>query len=511
LIEGRKVVVCTPAGRREHLEILVPYVLRDRGIIDQYQLWLNTEEEEDIAYIRRLAATFPDFIKIVERDPEIPLDPIQKGYSIHQFFRGCVEPGTVYVRLDDDVLFVDEGAIEGLVRFRIESPGYFLVYGNIINNAICSHLHQRAGVIDNQRGLAGYWCLDKVAWEDPEFAEYTHRWFFHHYQEGKHRKFNCFDRWELNCNERVSINVVSWLGEDFGAFGGEVGVDEEWWLSQSKPLSLSRMNCIYGKALFAHYSFYNQKSHMDSTNVHNLYKQVSELETRQMPDQDKLFNAINVLLSAPLNKLREVDFLEHMVRMAGLFPDGRGIYGPENNEYQNQQMGAWQNPRELAEFMVYLQGFRIESYLDIGTFYGWTCSLISAVLVRFNPEIKVTAIDPQVWWSTYPQIANVLPIRYLQETSDSLVGQKFDFVFIDGNHEYSASKRDFENVGRLARICALHDANDDYIRGCPYQAGGVTKLWDELKAQMTHREFFASQHGMKFMGIGVLVNVGASQ
>lgn len=509
MVDGRKLVVCTPAGRREHLEILVPYVLRDRHKIDQYQLWLNTQDEGDIAYIRQLAATFPDFIKVVEPDNDIPIIPDQKGYSIHQFFKGCMERGTVYVRLDDDILFVDEGAIEALVRFRIDNPQYFLVYGNVINNALCSHLHQRMGVIDLQRGIAGYWCIDQVGWEDPAFAEYTHRWFFHHYQEGKHRKFNSFDKWELNLYERASINVISWLGEEFAAFGGQVGIDEEHWLSQQKPQTMGKMNCIYGKALFAHYAFYCQKEHLDATNVHNLYKQVCEIETKDMEDSEKLLNTLNVLLSAPLDKLRDADFLEHMVRMAGLFPDNRGLYGEQNNAYQNKQMGSWQCPRELAEFLVYLQGFRISSYLDIGPFYGWTCSLITAVLFRFNPDLRVTAIDPQGWWSLHPQIATVLPITYRNETSDAYIGRKFDFVFIDGDHEYSACRRDYENVGRQARVCALHDCNDDYIRTCPFQAGGVPKLWDELKSRVPSKEFFRHPDGLKVMGIGVLTQVGA--
>lgn len=509
MIDGRKVVVCTPAGRQEYLEILIPYILRSRGVIDEYQIWLNTQDESDIAYIRNLESLFPGFVRVVDPDPNIPIIPDKKGYSIYQFFKGCVERGTVYIRLDDDIVFVDKEAIETLARFRIQNPQYFLVYGNIINNSICSHLHQRFGIVDQQAGTVGYWCVDDVGWNSGLFAEHCHRWFFHHYHDGRHDKYK-FKKWDLNVFERVSINVISWLGDEFAEFNGEVGVDEEQWLSVDKPLSISKMNAICGQSLFAHYAFYVQREHVNTTNILNLYRQVSELETRKMGDREKLLHVLSVILSAPLEKLKDVEFLEHMIRLAGLYPDNRNLYGDKDNGNQNESMGSWQVPRQLAELLIALQDYRISSYLDVGSFQGWTCSLVSAVLLRFNPDLKVTAIDPQPWWTMHPEIAAMLPITYINQNTDHHVGKSYDFTFIDGNHEYTQVMKDYTNVGAGSKLCAFHDCNDDYIRHCPYQAGGVPKVWDELKAKgLPNREFFMHSEGKNVMGIGLLVNLGA--
>lgn len=505
MIDDKKIVVVTPAGRKQYLEILIPFVLRDRGIIDEYQLWLNTTNEDDVKYIRSLEDSFPGFIKIIEPDPLIPIVDNQKGYSIYQFFKGCIQPGTVYIRLDDDIIYIDKGSIEALARFRINNPQYFLVYGNIVNNAICSHLHQRYGLIDYYHGTVAYWFLDDVGWKKPEFAEYCHRWFFHHYQEGKQSRYKIFERWELNIFERVSINVISWLGEEFASFDGVVGVDEESWLSQEKPLSLTKMNCIFGNCLFVHYAFYSQREYLDTTNALNLYKKIVELELKELSDEEKLLYVLNVVLTSPIEKIKDVEFVEYIIKQAGLYPDSRPIYG-KDEEFSNKKRGSWQIPSQLASFIVYMMKFNIATYLDVGVFCGWTCSLISAFLYRINPSLKVIAIDPQNWWNLYPEISNILPIEYQNKTSDDYKSRKYDLVFIDGNHEYSSVKQDYDNVGKFAMVCAFHDINDDYIRFCPHQMGGVPKFWEELKSsKKVFREFCSHSEGKNVMGIGALL------
>ena len=43
-----KVISVTPAGRKIYLEILVPYLLKNRAYIAEHHFWLNTENREDI-------------------------------------------------------------------------------------------------------------------------------------------------------------------------------------------------------------------------------------------------------------------------------------------------------------------------------------------------------------------------------------------------------------------------------------------------------------------------------
>ena len=48
MLDTTRIVVVTPAGRRRYLEILFRYILKLRPIMDEYRLWVNTENNEDI-------------------------------------------------------------------------------------------------------------------------------------------------------------------------------------------------------------------------------------------------------------------------------------------------------------------------------------------------------------------------------------------------------------------------------------------------------------------------------
>jgi hypothetical protein len=276
----KRVIVVTPAGRKENMELLVRYMLRDRGLVDEYHLWLNTTNDKDLEYLHSLERSYPEYISCKERDPEIHLDMTKLGFSIYQFFRYCTRPDTVYVRLDDDICYVHHDAIRELVDFRIRNPQYFLVYGNTINNALCSCLHQKMALIDSSRGIAGYNCTDSTGWRDPRFAEHVHRTFFRHRLEGNLDKYK-FAVWELNSGERNSINCISWLGEEFEKFNGEVGVDEEEWLARSKPIQLGKINSICGSAIVCHYAFFTQRPHLEKTDILETYKAICHQDTKE--------------------------------------------------------------------------------------------------------------------------------------------------------------------------------------------------------------------------------------
>lgn len=272
MLNNHKIVVCTPAGRKEYLEILVPYILRDRHFVDEYQLWANTDNKEDLDYIKYIGDSYPNFIKIIYRNPNIPVNAI--NLCIFQFFANCIEKDTVYIRIDDDILFIANDALRKLAEFRINNPNYFLVYGNIINNSICSHLHQRFGAIDTKLGHVGYSCTDSLGWGNPKFAEYSHQSFFEKFKLGEIDQFK-FNKWELYYYERCSINVISWLGQEFKKFNGVVGHDEELWLSVQKPSEIVKINCIYGHSIFSHYAFCSQREYLKTTDILKLYKNLS--------------------------------------------------------------------------------------------------------------------------------------------------------------------------------------------------------------------------------------------
>ena len=69
------------------------------------------------------------------------------GGSIWCYLRECTAPDTIYARFDDDICYVADDAIANWRKFREANVAPFLVLGNIVNNAVCSHSHQQAGLI----------------------------------------------------------------------------------------------------------------------------------------------------------------------------------------------------------------------------------------------------------------------------------------------------------------------------------------------------------------------------
>jgi len=255
-----KTVIVTPAGRKRYLEVLLKNLIKQKDDFSIWQLWINTENQEDIDYCKSLEKEH-SWIKCYDLD--IPYHGIN---SIHTFFKYTTESNVVYIRLDDDIVYLEKNFIRKLANERAKDPEPFLIYGNIVNNAICDHIHQRIGALPLSISEMSYDCLCPVAWANGQVAEQKHKNFFNHVENGTLNAYK-FNQWNLrpHAAERCSINCISWLGSRFAEFGGKVGEDEEAWLSVDKPMmDKTSYNKIYGNALCVHYAFYTQREHVDS-------------------------------------------------------------------------------------------------------------------------------------------------------------------------------------------------------------------------------------------------------
>lgn len=253
---NRRIVIVTPAGRQKYMEILLKYVvvLHNIGIVDEYQIWENTQNESDKQYLANIAASHK-FIRHIK-----PSTGIDGNFSIAHFFPNAQDDKTVYVRFDDDIVFVEVWTFIHFLHFRIKHPEYFLCFANVINNAMISHIHQRLGVYQDLPHI-GYNPMDRNGWRVGDVANAIHERFFEK-QTADHLNDYRFPQWILNEYDRVSINCISWLGEEFKQFGGEVDRDEEPWLTQVKPKLLNKPSCIYGGFVVCHFAFYIQRKRL---------------------------------------------------------------------------------------------------------------------------------------------------------------------------------------------------------------------------------------------------------
>jgi hypothetical protein len=266
-----KRIIVTPAGRKRYLKVLLQNLIKCKDEFDHWNIWINTKNQEDIDFILEIEKNY-DFITAVQATSEINTE--WPGASIHQFFKGCIDENSLYLRLDDDIVFIKKGSIENIFTRRQNTNSNFLLYGNTLNNVLMSHLQQKCNnvpVINNRK--AGYSPFDLVGWQDGNFAEELHRLFFERYKNQELAKFNLPD-WVFSDYEHVSINCICWRGDEFKKFGGIVDPDEERWLTTVKTREVQKPNMIIGDTLFVHYAYYTQRPHMETTDILSLYEKI---------------------------------------------------------------------------------------------------------------------------------------------------------------------------------------------------------------------------------------------
>lgn len=262
--------ICTPAGRKQYLSILYKYIAKQRSEFECWQLWINTTNDADIEYMKELACQ-NDWIKLVAC-PELP----NKIDTIGLFFpKNATRDDTLYIRFDDDIVFMELDFIKKLKAARLQNSGPFLIYPNIINNAVISNLHYRNLLITYDKD-PNYKCTDDVGWKDGKFCEAVHRAFLNDLQGGDISRWKkTFNIWRCQDYERVSINCIAWFGSMMKNF--KFSFEEEEILSVKIPMAIKRANYIVSDPICVHYAFGPQREHLDTTDI---LKQYSDLATK---------------------------------------------------------------------------------------------------------------------------------------------------------------------------------------------------------------------------------------
>jgi len=253
MYKNYRVISTTPAGRMQNLQLLNRYLLNFSDIIDEHHFWINTDCQEDIDYIYHTCKN-NSFFKL--RESQIPINWI---HSIYHFFKEYTDPNTIYLRFDDDICYIAPDAINNLLNFRIEHPEFFLVYPVIVNNSMNEFLESPF------QNIEGNW------YTNSEHILKKHYMFLAMIKENMTDMVKTNDC-ILSNDQRININCISWLGAEFAKFYGEVGKEEEEWLSRTAPKLFNKNNAICGNSVVAHYSFRTQRKFLDQTSVFEEYK-----------------------------------------------------------------------------------------------------------------------------------------------------------------------------------------------------------------------------------------------
>lgn len=268
MFRGHEIIAVVPAGRQATLQLLVPHLLAASDLIDECHLWVNTIVRSDLVYLESLEAQQPGFFRRIPS--RVPVDG---NKSVACFYGPDYRKREkIYIKLDDDIVWMAPDAIRNLLEFRTRNPQYFLVFSDIWNNQLCDHLHQRTGLLPDEPFID--WNCGGNTWSDGRAAERIHRHLLQFLSADNAVKDLCaFERWHLRQTERCSINLVCWLGEDLssllpdGLHGPLPTGDDEHYFCCVAPRQLGKSNVICGNSTVAHYSFGPQKSYLDGTDI----------------------------------------------------------------------------------------------------------------------------------------------------------------------------------------------------------------------------------------------------
>lgn len=267
-------VIVTPAGRKKFLSILLNHLLGNRDQFDEWILWANTKNEKDLAYIRSLSKRY-DFITHIDLDV-----PHAGNFSISSFFKHAKDSDSIYLRLDDDICFIHDNAINKIFEYRIANQNPFLIYGNIVNNGVINHIHQKCGRYYLGGRTNMYDALEYVKTDTSDIAVQTHKIFIEKIKSGTIGDIMFDHKWIFTDYERVSINAICWFGRDFEYvcnLDGLYDYDEEDVLSRMVPKALGRPNEICGNAIFSHFSFNPQLEYIERNypEIYTFYNEYS--------------------------------------------------------------------------------------------------------------------------------------------------------------------------------------------------------------------------------------------
>ncbi len=230
-----KVILICPGGRRSILEIQLMYLRKilDLDIVYKYHVWDFAWSKEDSEFISKLTNFHPKlkvkYSPFTNAHRSGNVASKQFAYYLGEYYRVDKYKDKIFVKLDDDIPFIDVDSFERFIDGRLKSDA-FLYSANIINNNL-------------------------YATED---FEKIHTDFLQNYEIilEKNRKKTS----EIFSNEkRMSINFISFLGKDLEyineEFSNGIGFDDEWRLSHKIPKKIGRENEICLFMTVVHYSY----------------------------------------------------------------------------------------------------------------------------------------------------------------------------------------------------------------------------------------------------------------
>lgn len=162
---------------------------------------------------------------------------------------------------------------------------------------------------------------------------------------------------------------------------------------------------------------------------------------------------IELIRNCPLEVLNDKGKLSDLIKELGLKKSGEA------------GLEIWQNPDQLAEYLLRIGTLGIRKYVEIGTAAGGTFITTLEYLKRVSGPVTGIAIDPYVGpmvkykWILDYYLAHNDNVSLIQEKSNKALTEVgyADLVFIDGCHKFPVVREDYLLSKNISKHVAFHD------------------------------------------------------
>lgn len=130
-------------GRRRFVDILDCYLRRNLamngGVLDSVLFLVHTEDRQDLLFLEDLVYQVPEYTYINSS--------INSTLGYGPLYEHLQQNNTIYVKLDDDLIWLHDDAIPHITQTLIAHPEAHAICGNLINSATLSWLHYHNGAV----------------------------------------------------------------------------------------------------------------------------------------------------------------------------------------------------------------------------------------------------------------------------------------------------------------------------------------------------------------------------
>ncbi|KAF2140305.1 uncharacterized protein K452DRAFT_253054 [Aplosporella prunicola CBS 121167] len=315
-------------GRPVSVSILDCYLKRNLasngGFLDEVIFLARTQDEEHLAWLDKLLETEPAYTRV---NLEFEGIDYATAYDV------C-ENGTMYIKMDDDLVFIEDHAIATIVQKKLNHPEYFVVAANVVNQPSLSWMHWRMGAIkpylpeleppppEQVESISRWRASDLPTWAGPpdwtvpvsDEEKYEppfegHRWLplpegyplentpiastsfdafsqalWHwsvaaqeHYSFLENLEKNELWRYKFHTLDyyymRMGIQMIAIWGDDIIASDIHHGNgDDEYHFTEVMTKQTGRHAVVDGRAIVSHYTFLPQRSGLESTDLLDRYR-----------------------------------------------------------------------------------------------------------------------------------------------------------------------------------------------------------------------------------------------